>query len=300
MRVLLTGTRLGAFALAVTLLSGCALFGGGNDNEDDEDRDPHAGDISRSYVYDTDDTRRGAKIPELPEEELYQQARASLESGRYTTAVNELEALDTRFPFGDYAEQAQLELIYAYYHTDNWEAARAAAGRFIRLQPDHPQVDYAHYMRGLSAYQAGRFSLERLRIVDISRRDLGASRDAYTDFNELIQRFPDSEYAPDARQRIVYLRNVLATQELHVADFYLRKGAYLAAVQRGRWVIENYPQSTATRDALAVMVEGYLGLGMRDRARDVLVTLIENDPGNARLSGRTFRPLHVSADSISA
>ncbi|APX94538.1 outer membrane protein assembly factor BamD [Halomonas sp. 1513] len=276
MRVMLTGTRFGAFALAVTLLSGCALFGGGGDDESDDD------------------------LPQVSEQELYQQARASLESGRYTTAVEELEAVDTRFPFGDYAEQAQLELIYAYYQTDNWEAARAAAGRFIRLQPDHPQVDYAYYMRGLSAYQAGRFSLERLRLVDLSRRDLGASRDAYSDFSELVQRYPESEYAPDARQRIIYLRNVLAAQELHVADFYLRKGAYLAAVQRGRWVIENYPESTANRDALAVMVEGYLGLGMRDRAREVLATLIENDPRHERLSGRTFRPLHVDADSISA
>ncbi|SDM54602.1 Beta-barrel assembly machine subunit BamD [Franzmannia pantelleriensis] len=276
MRVMLTGTRFGAFALAVTLLSGCALFGGGNDDESDDD------------------------LPQVSEQELYQQARASLESGRYSSAVEELEAVDSRFPFGDYAEQAQLELIYAYYQTDNWEAARASAGRFIRLQPDHPQVDYAYYMRGLSAYQAGRFSLERLRLVDLSRRDLGASRDAYSDFSELIQRYPDSEYAPDARQRIIYLRNVLAAQELHVADFYLRKGAYLAAVQRGRWVIENYPESTANRDALAVMVEGYLGLGMRDRAREVLSTLIENDPRHERLSGRTFRPLHVNADSISA
>lgn len=276
MRVMLTGTRFGAFALAVTLLSGCALFGGGSDDESDDD------------------------LPQVSEQELYQQARASLESGRYTSAVEELEAVDTRFPFGDYAEQAQLELIYAYYQTDNWEAARAAAGRFIRLQPDHPQVDYAYYMRGLSAYQAGRFSLERLRLVDLSRRDLGASRDAYSDFSELIQRYPDSEYAPDARQRIIYLRNVLASQELHVADFYLRKGAYLAAVQRGRWVVENYPESTANRDALAVMVEGYLGLGMRDRAREVLAVLIENDPRHERLSGRTFRPRHVDADSISA
>ncbi|QJQ96983.1 MULTISPECIES: outer membrane protein assembly factor BamD [Halomonadaceae] len=277
MRVLLTGTRLGALALVATLLTGCAMFGGGDDDESQEEE----------------------SVPQLAEGELYRQARASLEAGRYVTAVEQLEAVDTRFPFGENAEQAQLELIYAYYQIDNWEATRAAASRFIRLQPDHPQVDYAYYMRGLAAYQAGRFSLERLKLIDISRRDLGASRDAYADFSELVQRYPDSSYAPDARQRIVYLRNVLATSELHVADFYLRKGAYLAAVQRGRWVIENYPESTATRDALAVMVEGYLGLEMRDRAREVLVTLLENDPGNDRLRGRTFQPLHVDASPLS-
>lgn len=296
MRVLFTGTRLGALALAATLLTGCALFGGGDDN-DNESGSRGDGDLTRSFTGITDDD--SGPVPQLEEGELYQQARSSLEAGRYLSAVQELEALDTRFPFGDYAEQVQLELIYAYYQTDNWEGTRAAASRFIRLQPDHPQVDYAHYMRGLAAYQAGRFSLERLKLIDLSKRDLGASRDAYSDFNELIQRFPDSEYAPDARQRIVYLRNVLAAHELHVADFYLRKGAYLAAVQRGRWVIENYPQSTSTRDALAVMVEGYLGLDMRDRARDVLATLVENDPGNDRLRGSTFHPLHVNAQPLS-
>ncbi|SHF64810.1 Beta-barrel assembly machine subunit BamD [Modicisalibacter ilicicola DSM 19980] len=233
--------------------------------------------------------------PDLQEQELYQKAQTSLDAGRYSTAVTQLEALDTRFPFGSYAQQAQLELIYAYYKVDNWEAARAAASRFIRLHPDHPQVDYAYYMRGLAAYQAGRFSLEGLELIDISKRDLGASRDAYVDFGELVRRYPDSPYAADARQRIVYLRNVLARSELQVADFYLRKGAYVAAIERGRWVIEHYPQSTATRDALAVMVEGYLGMDMRDRARDVLATLIENDPDNQRLEGRTFEPVYVDA-----
>ncbi|CAO1659652.1 outer membrane protein assembly factor BamD [Salinicola sp. NYA28a] len=235
--------------------------------------------------------------PDLQEQqELYQQAQSSLDAGRYSTAVTQLEALDTRFPFGRYAEQAQLELIYAYYEVEDWEKTRAAASRFIRLHPDHPQVDYAYYMRGLGAYQAGRFSLESLELIDISKRDLGASRDAYVDFGELVRRFPDSAYAPDARQRIIYLRNVMARHELQVADFYLRKGAYVAAVERGRWVIEHYPKAEATRDALAVMVEGYLGLNMRDRAQTVLQTLIENDPDNSQLDGDTFVPKHVDVD----
>lgn len=275
MRLFTSGTRLGALALAAILMAGCAS--NGNNTEEDED----------------------SSVPQLSENELYREASESLEAGRYSTAVEQLEALDTRYPFGDHAEQAQLELIYAYYEVDDWEATRAAASRFIRLNPDHPQVDYAYYMRGLAAYQAGRFSLERLKLIDISKRDLGASRDAYSDFRELVQRFPDSEYAPDARQRIVYLRNVMAEHELHVADFYLRKGAYLAAVERGRWVIEQYPEAPATRNALAVMVEGYLGLEMRDRASEVLSVLIENDPNNERLRGRTFRPLHVDARPLS-
>ncbi|WP_163558495.1 outer membrane protein assembly factor BamD [Halomonas sp. NO4] len=274
MRALPIATRLAALLMALTLLAGCASNGA-----PEEEADEFAG---------------------VAERELYEEAREALEDGRYTTAISRLEAIDTRFPFGNHAEQAQLELIYAYYETGDWEATRAAANRFIRLHPSHPRADYALYLRGLAAWQAGRFSLERLRLIDISKRDLGASRDAYTDFRELINRYPDSEYAPDAEQRLVYLRNVLARHELHVADFYLRKGAYLAAVERGRWVIEKYPESQATRDALAMMVEGYLGLDMRDRAREVLNVLIDNAPRHEQLRGRTFQPRHVDGESLSA
>ena len=274
MRVFRPTARLAALLLASGLLMGCASSG-----STDEEEDEFAG---------------------IAERELYEEARSSLERRNFTSAINRLEALDTRFPFGNHAEQAQLELIYAYYESSDWEAARAAASRFIRLHPSHPQADYALYMRGLASWQAGRFSLERLKLIDISKRDLGASRDAYTDFSELVRLYPNSEYAPDAQQRIVYLRNLMSRHELHVADYYLRRGAYLAAVERGRWVIENYPESEATRDALVTMVEGYLGLEMRDRAREVLEVLIENDPGHAQLRGRTFEPRHVRAQSLSA
>ncbi|MFY0992102.1 outer membrane protein assembly factor BamD [Halomonas sp. C05BenzN] len=273
MRVFTTPARLAALVLATALLAGCAS------NGTQEEEDEFAG---------------------IAERELYEEARDALDRGRYPTAISRLEAIDTRFPFGNHAEQAQLELIYAYYETNDWEATRAAASRFIRLHPSHPQADYALYMRGLAAWQAGRFSLERLRLIDISKRDLGASRDAYTDFSELVRLYPDSAYAPDAEQRIVYLRNLMARHELHVADFYLRKGAYLAAIERGRWVIENYPKTEATRDALAVMVEGYLGLEMRDRARETLQVLIDNAPRHEQLRGRTFQPRHVGAQSLSA
>lgn len=275
MRVSPIATRLVALLLVAALATGCA----GRSATDTEEDDEFAG---------------------IAEQQLYEEARSALDARRFTTAISRLEAIDTRYPFGRHAEQAQLELIYAYYETQDWEATRAAASRFIRLHPTHPQADYALYMRGLASWQAGRFSLERLRLIDISKRDLGASRDAYTDFRELVSRYPGSEYAPDAEQRIVYLRNLLARHELHVADFYLRKGAYLAAVERGRWVVENYPQSEATRDALAMMVEGYLGLDMRDRAREVLQVLIENDPNNARLRGRTFQPQHVQVQPLTA
>lgn len=289
MRVSNSPARFAALLLATSLLTGCSLFGGGSDDSRDE------GASSAQRVADEE-----VEYANLDERELYEEARESLDRGNFTAAISRLEALDTRFPFGGHAEQAQLELIYAYYEIDDWEATRAAANRFIRLHPSHPQADYALYMRGLAAWQAGRFSLERLKLIDISKRDLGASRDAYTDFRELVRLYPSSQYAPDARQRIVYLRNLLSRHELHVADYYMRRGAYLAAVERGRWVVENYPESEATRDALAVMVEGYLGLEMRDRAREVLRVLIDNAPDHDQLRGRSFEPRHVDAESISA
>lgn len=273
MRDYTTGTRLAAILMATTLLAGCAS------SKTSEEKDEEA--------------------PDIQEHKLYEEGRSALENRSFTTALNRLEAIDTRFPFGETAQQAQLELIYVYYENSNWEGARAAASRFIRLHPDHPQVDYAYYLRGLAAWQAGRFSLEGLRMIDIAKRDPGATRDAYGDFRELIQRFPNSQYASDARQRIIYLRNLLAQHELEVADFYLRKGAYLAAVKRGQWVIENYPQAEGTRDALAVMVEGYMGLGMDERARESLAVLVENAPDHSRLKGRTFNPRHVKGGKLS-
>lgn len=290
MRVSNTPARFAALLLATSLLTGCSLFGGGSGDEEASGEAASSQRIAEEEI----------EYANLGERELYEEARDSLDRGNFTAAISRLEALDTRFPFGGHAEQAQLELIYAYYETSNWEATRAAANRFIRLHPSHPQADYALYMRGLAAWQAGRFSLERLKLIDISKRDLGASRDAYNDFRELARLYPNSQYAPDARQRIVYLRNLLSRHELHVADYYLRRGAYLAAVERGRWVIENYPQSEATRDALAVMVEGYLGLEMRDRARESLRVLIDNAPNHKQLRGRTFVPRHTDAESISA
>ena len=266
MRVFSAATRFAALALSLAFLAGCAS----NDTAEEEGQ------------YDA-----------LAERELYESARDALDRNILPTAIERLEALDTRFPFGVHAEQAQIELIYAYYENSNWEEARAAASRFIRLHPDHPDVDYAYYIRGLSAWQAGRFSLERLRLIDISKRDVGATRDAYNDFRELIQRYPNSEYAADAQQRIVYLRELLARHELHVADYYLRRGAYVAAVERGRWVVENYPASNASEDALAAMIEGYMGLGMDDRVEQVLEVLRNNNPDHAQLDGNRFSPKHL-------
>ena len=227
------------------------------------------------------------------EQQLYQEAQQALDRNRFTTAIDRLQVLESRFPFGEYGEQAQLELIYAYYMSNQYEAARAAAGRFIRLNPDHPQVDYAYYLRGLAAWAGGRHALEGLKLSDISQRDPGATREAYADFRRLILDFPESEYAPDAAQRLRYLKNLLAAQEVYIGQFYLRRGAPVAAINRGRHVIEGYSDTPAVPDALAVMIEGYLHLDDQQEAERLKQLLKELNPNHPQLGrGSQFVQLH--------
>jgi outer membrane protein assembly factor BamD len=212
------------------------------------------------------------------EYELYQEAQRYLRNKNYDLAVQALQLLESRFPFGRYAEQAQLELIYAHYSNFEHEAAIEAADRFIRLHPQHPNVDYAFYMKGLAAYTQNQGIFERWLPKDITKRDTSYAREAFAEFSQLLARFPDSPYAPDARSRMVHLRNLLARSEINVANYYFKRGAYVAAVNRGRYVVENFPQTPAVADGLAVMVQGYLLLGLDQLAQDSLDVLVLNYP----------------------
>ncbi len=221
---------------------------------------------------------------EKTEEQYYQDAREHLDKNSFEAAIESLNDLESRYPFGRYAEQAQLELIFAHYRNFEPEAARAAAERFIRLHPRHPRVDYAYYMRGLATFVEGRGLFERFLPTDLTRRDPGAARDSFAYFAQLLARFPNSVYAPDAEARMVYLRNLLARYEIHVAYFYLKRQAYLAAANRGRYVVENYQQTPAIPDALAILAESYLHLGMNDLAENSMATLRLNYPGHPALN----------------
>ncbi|MAC46418.1 outer membrane protein assembly factor BamD [Oceanospirillum beijerinckii] len=218
------------------------------------------------------------------ERTLYLEAQGTLDSDNYTRSLELLQALETKYPLGRYSAQALLEQVYAQFKSQDYELARATADRFIRLHPSHPQVDYAYYLRGLSAYMAGRYMLEGMELVDISERDLGATRNAFNDFSQLIQRFPNSRYVTDARQRMLFIRNVLARHEIFIAQFYIRKGGYLAAVNRSRYALENYPTSPVTADALATLTEAYIHLGMEDLARDSLKLLRDQYPDHPQLN----------------
>ena len=215
---------------------------------------------------------------EVSEKQLYTSAREQIENDSYQAAIKNLEMLESRYPFGPYAEQAQLELIYAHYRSYDYDAAVTSADRFIRLHPQHPNVDYAWYLRGLSNFSAGRSFFDRFFDTDMSERDPGPTAESFNDFAQLLSRFPDSDYAPDAKARMIYLRNLMARHEINVANYHFKRGAYVAALNRGKQVVENFPQTPAVADGLAVMVQAYLLLGMDDLAQDSLKVLRENHP----------------------
>lgn len=216
--------------------------------------------------------------PEFSEAELWQGANTALEAENYEQAAQKLEALESRYPFGRYSEQAQLELIFVYHKQSKAAEAVAAADRFIRLHPQHENVDYAYYLRGLTQFLEDQSFLSRYLPTDMSMRDPGSARASFNDFSTLLQRYPSSQYAPDSRKRMVYLRNQLAAYEIHVARYYLRRGAFVAAANRGRYVIENYPKTQSVANALAVMISGYKALGLNDLAADSQTVLDDNFP----------------------
>ena len=202
------------------------------------------------------------------EKKFHDQAKEALDAKSYQKAVSLYEAQEARYPFGDYAPQAQLNVAYAYYKNDDPEAALAAADRFIKTHPRNASVDYAYYLKGLINYNRGIGFIDRFLPTDSSQRDPGSARDSYDNFQELLRRFPSSTYSADAKQRMVALRNNLAMYEVHVADFYMRRKAYEAAVNRANYVIKEFQRTPAVPIALQIMQDGYTKLGLDDLAAD--------------------------------
>jgi outer membrane protein assembly factor BamD len=225
-------------------------------------------------------------LKNVPVEKLYEDAHDELENHNYEKAVKSFEALQSHYPYGRYAQQAQLEIAYSYFKQKETASALAAADRFIKQYPRNAHVDYAYYLKGLINFNEDLGVLGAVISPDLSQRDPNAARDAFDTFKELVTRFPDSKYAPDARVRMQYLINALANHEIHVAEFYLRRGAYVAAVDRAKGVLADYPQTPATRDALQIMVQCYDAMGMkelRDDAARVLQLNIAKDGRGAPL-----------------
>jgi outer membrane protein assembly factor BamD len=201
-------------------------------------------------------------------EQFYNEAKAALDDEDYAGAIELYEKLEARYPFGKFAEQAQLEIAFAYYKYDEPESAIAAADRYIRLHPTDPHVAYALYLKGLVNYNRGIGFLERFIPTDSSQRDPGSARNAFADFSKLVNKYPNSEYAPDARQRMIALRNNLAKYEIHVARYYIKRHAYLAAANRSNYVLEKFQRTTAVPEALEILILCYTELGMTNLAAD--------------------------------
>ena len=210
---------------------------------------------------------------------LYKSIQANLAAGNYKTAISRLQTMEARFPFNDYGTQAQLDLIYANYMNKNYDAAEDAADRFIREHPRHADVDYAYYMKGVAYFDEAPGPFMRLFRHDIYQRDPSNAQKSFQAFQLLLQKFPDTKYAADARQRLLYLRDRLADYQWALADYYMRRGAWISAVQRADTIIRNYPESPRVQDALKILYTAYSRLGLTDLADGARKILELNFPG---------------------
>lgn len=210
---------------------------------------------------------------------LYTEAKEALDDGNYERAIKLYEDLESRYPFGPYAEQAQLDSAYAYMKFNEPDTAVAVADRFIKLHPRHSNVDYAYYLRGLARTSEKQSLTDKFLPFgerDGSQHDPSSTHQAYTYFADLVKKFPDSHYIPDAIKRMDKLRDSLAKHEVFVARYYLQRNAYVAAVNRAKFVIENFPTTTSSREALEILAQGYTQLGMETLAKDARRVLTLN------------------------
>lgn len=210
--------------------------------------------------------------------QIYQGGERALAKNEYSRAIKHFEALDTLYPFTENTEQAQLDLMYAYYQSGDNASAAATAERFIRLYPRSTHTDYAYYLKGLANFEQDRGWFLRYAWVDLSKRDPGSMRQAFNDFSQLVQLYPHSPYAPDARQRMIYLRNMFAEYELHVADYYFKRGAFVAAANRANYLVQHFDGTPQIEQALGIMVKSYRNLGLQQPAEQALQVLRLNFP----------------------
>ncbi len=212
----------------------------------------------------------------LSAEQIYTQAQTNMKKENYADAIKDFEALEARYPYGEHSRDAQLALISAYHKKNESALALSAVDRFIRMNPRDPKVDYAYYLKGLINFDQNSTFMFRHLPLERSSRDTASAQESFDAFKDLIERFPNSEYVADARQRMLYLREQLASFELHVANYYLKRGAYLSAANRANYVLKNFPHTSAVPKALQMMVTSYHKLGMHQLAEEAEKTLETN------------------------
>ena len=209
---------------------------------------------------------------------LYTEAKDAMADGAYDKAVKYFEKLEARFPYGRYAQQAQLEVAYAYFRQQEPASTIAACDRFIRLHPNHPNVDYAYYLKGLANFNEDLGLIGYVSQQDLTERDPKAARESFEAFKEMTRKFPESRYTPDATARMKYLVNAMASNEVHVARYYMKREAYVAAVNRAQTAVKTYPDAPATEEALFIMVKAYDLLHMNDLRDDAERVMRKNFP----------------------
>lgn len=220
---------------------------------------------------------------------LYSEARSLLMERSYAEAIKLYEKLEARYPYGRYAQQAQLEIAYAHFKEGEPALSIAAADRFIKLHPNHPNVDYAYYLKGLANFNDDLGLMHIVSRQDLTERDPKAARDAFEAFKDLVQRFPNSKYAEDAQARMEYLVNALAAHEVHVARYYLKRGAYVAAANRAQAALLTYPRAPANEEGLLIMVKAYDAMGLTDLRDDAERVMMKNFPDSKYLSGNVTK-----------
>ena len=204
-----------------------------------------------------------------PEVQLYRLAQDRINAQNYLGAVDSLVRIERFYPFGVYAEQARADLIYAHYMSGDYDQAYAASEKFIRLYPRNTNVDYAYFMKGMTGYYADEGLLGNLFSLSLAKRDIGGAMQSYADLTEFLIRYPESEYIDAARERLIFLRNLIASSELDGAEYYMKRGAYLAALNRANYVLKNIPNSTETQRALDIMKKSFIELGYEEYAEKV-------------------------------
>jgi len=221
----------------------------------------------------------------VPVEELFDKGHKSMTNGNWSGAVNTYKRLVAQYPYGNYTEQALMETAYAQFKMGDNEEAISSIDRFIRTYPTHRNVAYLYYLRGLVNSNRDTVFLQKVWKLDASRRDLATPTQGYNDFTIVTERYPNSRYAADARQRMVALRNLFARHEIETALYYLRRDAWIAAADRAKYLLETYPQSEYQNDAIAVLAEAYTRLGNETLAADAKRVLQQNEPDHPYLSG---------------
>lgn len=223
----------------------------------------------------------GAKIDpyeNMSEESLYVQGSVFLENGDIPSAITVFETLEAKYPFSTYSQQSVLDLAYAYYDFGQKDDTIAECDRFIDLYPNHPNLDYAYYLRALSNLERGQPFFQDILGQDVSKYDVTRFKDAYNDFLLIVNRFNESKYADDAKNRLVFLRDSMAKHEVYIAKYYLKRGAYLASSERAKYMLEKYPRAPATKEALLILIKSYNNLGLLDSAKVTADILVKNFP----------------------